>query len=148
MATAGPPVSRPRYSRRYAHAGAVRFVQDTRARTPCAYLREYLGRDTGGPAVAIVHVPDHEHMAVAGQRICDGFSRGVGRNDMSGRLRDLCGEDAGRRRRERRAALVHDLARQAEHRGGLAAAPDERDHLVARDAERLTQRHDSPFAAP
>jgi len=68
------------------------------------------------------------------------------RADVSRRQRDLCREDVSGRGRERALTPLHDLARQPEHRRGLAAPADQRHDVADADAERLGQGQRQPRA--
>src|SRR6266849_3033103 len=122
-----------------AHARAIGLVQDAHARTPVPQAPEETQGDAIGLAVAGVRGSDDEHLPVGGQRGRDAFARCVGGRDVRGRQRDLRGEDTGGRGCDRAAALLHHLARQAEHGRGLPASSDQRDNLVAGHVQRIRQ---------
>src|SRR5213594_4959344 len=122
-----------------ADARTIGLVQDAHARTPVPQAPEEIQGDAIGLAVAGVPGPDDEHLPVGGQRGRDAFTRCVGGRDVRGRQRDLRGEDAGRRGRDRAATLLHHLAGQAKHGRGFSASSDQRDDLVARHRQRIRQ---------
>src|SRR5256885_990441 len=81
---------------------------------------------------------------MGGQRRRDRLLGGIGRADVGGRQRDLCREDVGGRRGERALTPLYELARQPEHRGGLATSTDQRDDVAGADTERLSQGQRQP----
>ena len=131
-----------------AHTRAVGLVRHAHAREPATQAPEELQRHTAGSAGPGVGRSDDEHVAVCGQRGPDARRRRLGRGDVRGRQRDLRGEDVGGGGRDHALAGLDHLARQAKHRGGLAAPADERDDVVARHAERVGQPHPRAPAAP